>query len=86
MYKRLGGKNARLVLAGIACVGIPAGVVLQGSGGKLRGISKRAIGDEDLDGQLERPEVVAAGVHEEHDKVGVCGLFFSVLWVLSISF
>ncbi|RDB27730.1 hypothetical protein Hypma_003153 [Hypsizygus marmoreus] len=49
MYESLGGRNASLVLAGIACAGVPAGVVLLVWGARLRGMSKRAAKEREWD-------------------------------------
>lgn len=51
MYENLGGLKASLVLAGIACVGVPAGGVLLIFGERLRGMSRMAVKEQGWDGQ-----------------------------------
>lgn len=65
MYEKLGGRNAGLVLAGISCVGVPAGVILLVFGGKLRGMSRRAVGDEVWDRHAQGAE----DMQNDKDKV-----------------
>jgi hypothetical protein len=50
MYNSLGARNASLVLAGVGCLGIPAGVVLFVCGQRIRRASRRAVKEREWDG------------------------------------